>query len=96
MAFKMNYSKGGFPFKKNGNDDKVVPKFEKPEFMSNDYFKSLSDKYKLPVKDIKNKINSLSDTGGGGMEDDFGPSDVDSVIRDMSKDRYESNADEID
>ncbi len=94
---KADVLKGRGVFKKVNDDDKVVPKIpKKPDFMSDDYFKSLSDKYKLPISDIKNKIKSLSDTGGGGEEDDFGPADVNSVIRDMAKDRYEGNADEID
>ena len=89
--------KGRGVFKKNGNDDKVVPKVpKKPEFMSEGYFKSLSDKYKIPIKDIKDRVKSLSDAGGGGEEDDFGPSDVNMVVRNMAKDRYEGNVDEID
>ena len=64
--------------------------------MSDGYFKSLSDKFKIPIKDIKDRVKSLSDAGGGGEEDDFGPSDVNMVVRNMAKDRYEGNVDEID
>ena len=57
---KADVLKGRGVFKKNGNDDKVVPSVpKKPEFMSDGYFKSLSDKFKIPIKDIKDRVNHL-------------------------------------
>lgn len=62
------------PYHKNIDDEEI---------------KKLSEESKIPVADINKVIKEMSETGGGGVEDDFTYSDVKKALMD----KFEGNSD---